>query len=169
MTLKEQDVLVLLKLVVRGDGGFTYPELARTLGMSTSEVHAALRRASMAGLFNSAARTPNRPALLEFLIHGLKYVFVAERGGLTRGIPTGHAAPPLVGLLTTTSDPPLVWPDPNGAVRGESLKPLYRSVPRATHDDEGLRELLALVDAIRAGRARERRLAEKILTERLTG
>ena len=167
MALKEQDVLVLLKLIARGDAAFTYPGLAETLGMSTSEVHAALRRAAAAGLFNVATRTPNRAALLEFLLHGLKYVFVAERGGITRGIPTSHAAPPLVDLMAASSDLPPVWPDPNGAVRGESLEPLYRSVPRATRDDEGLRELLALVDAVRAGRARERQLAEKILTERL--
>jgi hypothetical protein len=167
MTLKEQDVLVLLKLLARGDGSFTYPELARSIGMSTSEVHAALRRAAVAGLFNLATRTPNRRALLEFLVHGVKYVFVPDRGGLTRGMPTGYAAPPLVDLLAASKDPPPVWPDPEGTVRGESFEPLYRSAPRAARQDDALRELLVLVDAIRAGRARERKLAEKLLTERL--
>jgi hypothetical protein len=167
MTLKEQDVLVLLKLVVRDDGSFTYPELARALGMSASEVHAAIKRAAAAGLFNPLVRTIHRLALLELLVHGLRYVFVPERGGLTRGVPTAHAAPPLVSLLAPSAAPPPVWPDPRGTVRGESFTPLYRSVPEAARNDPELYELLALVDAVRAGRSRERHLAEKMLEERL--
>jgi hypothetical protein len=167
MTLKEQDVLVLLKLVVRDDGSFTYPGLAKALGMSASEVHAAVKRAAAAGLFNPVARTIHRAALLELLVHGLRYVFVPERGGLTRGVPTAHAAPPLVSLLAPSADPPPVWPDPHGAVRGESFAPLYRSAPEAARNDPELYELLALVDAVRAGRSRERYLAEKMLEERL--
>jgi len=149
MTLKEQDVLVLLKLLVRDDGSFTYPGLAA------------------AGLFNPHTRTTNRAALLEFLVHGLRYVFVPERAGMTRGIPTAHAAPPLVSMLAPTADPPPVWPDPEGTVRGEGFSPLYKSVPEAARNDEQLYELLALVDAIRAGRSRERGLAETMLAERL--
>jgi len=167
MTLKEQDVLVLLKLLVRDDGSFTYPGLARALGMSASEVHAAVKRSAAAGLFNPHTRTTNRAALLEFLVHGLRYVFVPERAGMTRGIPTAHAAPPLVSMLAPTADPPPVWPDPEGTVRGEGFSPLYKSVPEAARNDEQLYELLALVDAIRAGRSRERGLAETMLAERL--
>jgi hypothetical protein len=160
MTLKEQDVLVLLKLVACDDAGFTYPGLARALGMSASEAHAAVRRAAAAGLYNPHAHTPNRKALL-------RYVFVPERAGLTRGMPTAHAAPPLVSVLAPSTDPPPVWPDPRGSVRGESFSPLYRSAPEAARNDERLYELLALVDAVRAGRSRERLLAEKMLDERL--
>ena len=60
-----------------------------------------------------------------------------------------------------------MWPDPEGEVRGDELKPLYRSVPKAARKDPKLYELLVLVDAIRAGGARERRLAEEELTKRL--
>jgi hypothetical protein len=167
MTLKEQDVLVLLKLVVRDEGSFTYPGLAGALGMSASEVHAAIKRATAAGLFNPHTRAVHRGALLELLVHGLRYVFVPDRGGLTRGVPTAHAAPPLVSVLAPSADPPPVWPDPQGAVRGESFAPLYRSAPEAARNDPALYELLALVDAVRAGRSRERQLAEKMLEERL--
>lgn len=168
MTLKEQDILVLLKLAVRDDAGFTYPELSRALGLSASEAHAGVKRATAAGLFNSFTRTPNRKALLELLVHGIKYVFIAERVGLSRGLPTAHAAPPLVNLLTPSPDLPPVWPDPLGTVRGEGFRPLYKSVPDAARRDQKLYEMLALVDAIRAGRVRERQLAEKILTERFS-
>jgi hypothetical protein len=167
MTLKEQDVLVLLKLLANDDGSFTYPGMARALGMSASEVHSAIKRATAAGLFNAHTRTTQRKALLEFLVHGLRYVFVPEHGGITRGVPTAHGAPPLLALLAPSSDPPPVWPDPLGSVRGESFTPLYTCAPTAARNDPKLYELLALVDAIRGGRIRERRLASKILEERV--
>jgi hypothetical protein len=44
---------------------------------------------------------------------------------------------------------------------------LYQSVPQAVANDQKLYELLALVDAIRDGRARERNLAISELTRRL--
>ena len=44
---------------------------------------------------------------------------------------------------------------------------LYASVPGAARRDRALYDLLALVDAIRIGRARERALAEKEITHRL--
>lgn len=62
------------------------PKLAVDLSMSASEVHASVRRATRSGLLQDNDRhAPNRKALLEFLVHGLKYVFPAEHGGLTRG------------------------------------------------------------------------------------
>ena len=50
---------------------------------------------------------------------------------------------------------------------GYSISPLYKSVPKAVADDQALYEMLALVDAIRDGRARERELAVKELAGRL--
>ena len=66
-----------------------------------------------------------------------------------------------------SSDLPPVWPWPNGDTRGVGLEPLYKSVPRAALRDPALYQLLALVDAIRDGRARERNLAERDLVDRL--
>lgn len=165
--LKPQDALVLLKLVVIADG-WTYPALAESLGMSASEVHAAVARAKQGGLYDEHRRSPHRRALLEFLVHGLRYVFPAERGALTRGLPTAHAAPPLNAQLVADGEPPPVWPDAEGTVRGEELRPLYRSVPGAARRDPALYELLALVDAVRGGRARERKLAIAELEARLS-
>lgn len=54
-------------------------------------------------------------------------------------------------------------------MRGYALSPLYRSVPKAVERDPRLYELLALVDAVRDGRARERELAVKELSRRLVG
>ena len=52
-------------------------------------------------------------------------------------------------------------------MRGLAFAPLYPSVPAAALQDSRLYELLALVDAIRDGRARERKFAAKELESRL--
>src|SRR5258708_23987588 len=72
VSLKPEDVLVLLKLASAADQEWSYPKLAAELAMSASEVHASVRRASHAGLFQEASRSVNRSALLEFLIHAVK-------------------------------------------------------------------------------------------------
>lgn len=110
---------------------------------------------------------PNRSNLKEFLIHGVKYAFPVHRGGLVRGVPTAHAAPPLKQQIAESSEPPPVWPDPEGNVRGLEFSPLYKNVPAAARRDSNLYELLALVDAIRDGRAREREIAIRELTARI--
>jgi len=169
MILKPQDLVVLLKLVALGSQGWTFQRLAVELSISQSEVHAAVRRVVAASLMTqaSSAGRPVRAALLEFLVHGAKYAFPPKRGELTRGVPTGYAAPPLDKLIGGSSEPPPVWPYAEGKVRGYALAPLYRSVPEAALRDPALYELLALVDAIRDGRARERSLARQAIEQRL--
>ena len=98
MILKPQDVVLLLKLVALGEAGWTYQRLANELALSPSEAHAGVRRAVAARLMTDAKSATGRPireALKEFLLHGVKYAFPPERGELTRGLPTGYAAPPL--------------------------------------------------------------------------
>ena len=41
--------------------------------------------------------------------------------------------------------------------RGQSIEPLYPSVPETVLKDEKLYELLAITDAIRVGRTREKK------------
>jgi hypothetical protein len=64
-------------------------------------------------------------------------------------------------------DVPLVWPHPEGTVRGESLEPLYPTAVDAAIARPPLHESLALVDALRVGRAREREMAARMLRQRL--
>jgi len=169
MVLKPQDLLVMLKLVALKQTGWAYNAIALALGMSPSEVHAAVKRALIArlALREGDRILPNNRNMKEFLVHGLKYVFVPEKGELTRGIPTGYAAPPLESFFPTSSEPPPVWPDADGEVRGEAFSPLYKSVPKAAREDRNLYELLVLADAIRGGRARERDIAVKEIQKRL--
>ncbi|MFN7989083.1 MAG: hypothetical protein U0529_16540 [Thermoanaerobaculia bacterium] len=169
MPLKPQDLLVALKLWTGRNQRWTYPLLATSLGMSVSEAHGAVKRAVAAGLLTGSGldSPPNADGLREFVIHGVKYAFPARPGEMTRGMPTAHAASPLRALLVQADEPPPVWPHPEGSVRGQRLDPLFPSVPGAASKDPALYELLALLDALRAGRARERQLAARILAERL--
>lgn len=167
MILKPQDIVILLKLVTLGNRPWSYSALALELGMSPSEVHSGIRRAAAARLFDAQRNVPVMRSLQEFLVHGVKYAYPPDRGQLTRGIPTCYAAPPLNSLIVQSDEPPPVWPDPDGAVRGYGFTPLYRSVPKAAVRDQAFYELLALVDSIRDGRVRERELAVRLLTERL--
>jgi hypothetical protein len=86
---------------------------------------------------------------------------------VTRGVPTAHAAAPLNQQIAPGDDPPPVWPHPEGPTRGVALLPLYRTVPAAALRDPALYEVLALIDALRAGRARERKLAGQHLHARM--
>jgi hypothetical protein len=166
MPLLQQDLYVVLQLAaLRGDEPTTYCVLASRLYLSPSRVHAGVQRGVAAGLLDADRRVQRR-ALFDFLFHGVRHAFFAERGAITRGMPTAHAASPLVDLISDDGPAP-VWPDPEGAVRGESIQPLHPSVPRAAREQPLLYELLALVDALRIGRARERKLAMEQLEQRI--
>ncbi|MFH0900356.1 MAG: hypothetical protein V2A73_06985 [Pseudomonadota bacterium] len=164
--LRPQDLALALRVALNGGPRLTLEELAAALSISVSEAHAAVKRATAAGLLRPD-RQANRTALVEFIVHGMKYVFMPRRGPLTRGMPTAHGAPPLDTLVGSTAEPPPVWPDADGTVRGESFEPLYRSVPKAAKKDPQLYQALCLVDAIRGGRARDRAIAEKLIKEML--
>lgn len=167
MTLKPQDLVVTFKISLLQGASATYVQLGAALAMSPSEVHAAVQRAELCRLLTRVDGQPavNRTALREFVLHGLRYIFPPVIGPLTRGMPTGVAAPPLASAFQQANTIGHVWPDAEGAVRGIGLCPLYPSIPEAARRDPALYEILALVDAHRAGAAREREAAEVVLTE----
>ena len=177
MILKPQDLLVTLKLAAlrlphkQAGDEWSYRSLAQQLDISVSEISAAIQRAIAARLLVKTDRTskpePILQSLREFVIHGVKYVYPAEKGEPTRGLPTAYAAPVFKDKLVESDELVPVWPHARGSVRGYSLIPIYPSVPIAAGQDPVLYDLLALLDAIRAGRARERSLAEKLLAEML--
>ncbi|MCH8558679.1 MAG: hypothetical protein LAT84_12695, partial [Balneolia bacterium] len=102
---------------------------------------------------------------LDFLEHGLKYVYPQHPGALVRGVPTAWSASPLADEIM--SEEKIVWPYAAGKVRGQAVEPLHPSVPVAVLQDEKLHELLSLADALRLGRARERKIAIEALKQRL--
>ena len=163
--LKPQDILCLLKLHCLDGADWTYSSVAKQLDMSPSEVHAALKRASESELFDPIQKCVRSQALLEFLVHGLKYSFPASPGAISFGLATAHAAEPLKSLIGSSEA--YVWPDPEGRSRGQGISPLYRSVPQAAKRDSELYSLLSLIDGIRVGRVREQKLAAQELERRL--
>jgi hypothetical protein len=165
--LLSHDVVVLAKLVSYGGGRPPIAQVAGDLTLSPSQVHASLKRLGRARLIDAQTGRPLLKAVEEFLIHGVKYAFPVQRGEATRGLPTAYAAPPLNDQIAENGDPPPVWPDAEGEVRGVTLEPLHKAAPKAARKDPVLHELLALVDALRDGRVRERQLAEKELSARL--
>jgi len=167
--LKPHDVAVALKLCVYGAKRPSYSHIAFDLSMSPSEVHAAVKRAQVSLLLHGSElnEMPNISALEEFLVHGLKYSFPAERGEPTRGVPTSYAAEPLRKMIAIGADLPPVWPYTKGSVRGIAFQPLYKLAPVAALRDPVFYEYLAMVDALRDGRARDRKLAEEMIVKRL--
>ena len=141
--------------------------------MSLSEINGGLKRLVKSHLllpsYNGEKAKPNKSALTEFLIHGLKYVYPAELGELTRGVPTSYASPIFQGIIAEGSEPIPVWPYSEGEYRGYALLPLYKSVPKAVtkYPDNTFYSLLGLVDALRHGRARERKIAQEFLIKAL--
>lgn len=165
--IKPQDIAILLKLVSLGDKKWRHVDLVAALGLSQAEISFALNRCRTVGFLDSAKKKVMKAALLEFLVHGLKYVFPARTGPISRGLPTAHSAAPLAGKIVAPAEDMYVWPYENGRIRGQSIEPLYEKAPQAAEKDKVLYELLALVDAIRAGRARELAMAVRELEARL--
>jgi hypothetical protein len=171
LRLKPQDVVVALKLAAMPSVRWTQPELARSIHLSASEVNHGLKRLAACHLYNARERRVVRASLQEFLVSGLRYVFPAQLGLFGEGMPTsigGSAA--LSAKLMLGDEDLVVWPAADSRafrVRGRVLAPLYRNVPRAAAEDPALHEYLALVDALRVGRARERALAKEELSRRL--
>ncbi len=166
MVLKPQDVCTLLKLVV-AEPGWAYNRLAAELGISSGELHASIKRAVAAKLFDVNRNRPKVAALEEFLIHGVKYAYPADLGTVTRGVPTGFSAPGLAGHFEIGPRGHVVWPSALGEGQGVGVDPLFKSMPEACLKDAKFYEALALVDALRLGRAREKHLAQDLLVRLL--
>lgn len=163
--ISPQDIVILLKIIAYGNEFWQQSSIASALHISQSEVSKSLVRSKYATLLDSTGKKVSRLALMDFLQYGIKYVFPQQPGALVRGIATAHSAPPLNTLFKSEEN--YVWPSANGTLRGQSIMPLYPSVVEAVKDDIHLHELLALVDAIRVGRAREKEMAIQELKKRI--
>ena len=170
--LKPQDVVVLLRLATpKGHYQGSHADLARSSGISPGELTKSLQRSEQANLYDSSRSNVRRGELIEFVVHGIRYAFPAVRGPIGRGVPTSIAAYPLREAFAGAGEDPLrtpVWPHPEGGVLGYAIEPLYRTVPDVAPRLKAFHALLALTDAIREGRARERKLAADLLQIRLS-
>lgn len=166
MYLKPQDIVLALSLICQ-KSPTSYAEKGRVLKMSASEVHAGEGRLVTARLLDSEKKMVRKAALMEFLVHGVPYAFATAPKEFTRGIPTAWAAPVLANQLSFSDQNQPIWPDPESNIQGLAIEPLYRNVPEIAKNDSQMYELLALVDALRIGRSREKKLAEEALKIRI--
>lgn len=163
--IRPHDIVILLKIAAKGTDRWLMKHLSEELGISASEVSESLNRSVLAGLIAADKATLMRSALLEFLQYGIQYTFPQRPGALVRGMATAHSAEPLYTLIQ--SNEPIVWPYAEGNLRGHGIEPLHPSVPIACSRDKRLYELLALVDSLRIGKAREKELAMLELEQRI--
>jgi predicted transcriptional regulator len=155
--MRSQDIVVLLKIAALSEREWFAKELAFTLDISQSEVSESLNRSKIAGLLSADKKKLMKNNLLDFLEHGLRYVYPVEPGAIQRGMPTAHNAPPLNNIISAEES--YVWPWAEGETRGQAIEPLHPGVPGACIKDPALYELLALTDSLRLGRNREKQQA----------
>ena len=158
------DVVVLVKLAL-SDSALSQVSLARELVLSQSEISKSMSRSRYAGLLFDKDNQVMRQGLFDFIQYGVRYAFPQQPGPIVRGVATAHSARPLSDHIQ--SDEPYVWPSSYGEVRGHSIAPLYPKVVDAAAKDPQLHEVLALIDALRVGRARERNIAVDELKKRI--
>lgn len=161
--VKGPDIYVLSGLLAH-DGEWSYRFLADCLHVPHPVVQRALARAEEAGLYSGERREVHVPHFEEFAIHALRFVAPAQLGALVPGVPAAWAAEPLAGAIHSSGEePPPVWPYARGRVRGQAIEPLHPAAPEAVEGWPELGEIVALLDSLRAGDARVRRVAEDLL------
>jgi hypothetical protein len=152
--MRPQDIPILLKIIAFGDKPWQMSDLSSSLFISNSEISESLNRSRIANLIDYDKKKINRQNLMEFLEHGIRYVFPQQPGSMTRGIPTAHSHQFMKQNFPTQLD--YVWPDINGQVMGLGIEPFYpKQIFAANKEDDNFYKLLALVDTIRVGRIRE--------------
>lgn len=160
--MRPQDIVILLKIVAKGNQRWQNKDLAQELFISQSEISDSLSRSATAGLLESHEKKKVfRISLMEFLEHGIRYVFPVIPGTMTNGMYTAHSHPFMQQYFSSELN--YVWPDPRGEVRGLSIEPLYVEAGSASKQDGYLYKMLALVDVIRVCRVREKKVAIKEL------
>lgn len=157
--LRPLDVVVGLRLSQIPDA--PYQVLAESIGISKSQIHLSLKRLGRSHLVSAVRKDLNFRSFLEFLSFGMRYVFPGEIGRVSIGIPTAHTGPPMA--QTIVSDEFIVWPTLKGSTEGHSLKPLYPQAIRLPKICPELYDLVTLVDVLRVGRVRERKIAMDLL------
>ncbi len=161
--VRSADIYVLAGLLVnRRD--WTYRSLASDLAVSHPVVQRALERAAKADLYDARKRQVHVAHFDEFANHALRFVAPASLGALTPGIPAAWGAEPMRSAIHSASEDPVpVWPTPDGKVRGQAIEPLHSSAPIAAPAWPELSEMLSVVDSLRTGNPRVRKVAGKLL------
>ncbi len=165
--MRPQDIVILLKILCYGNKSWYSKTLANDLNLSPAEISSSLNRSVNSGLLDSDKKKVRKQALFEFIIYGLQYVFPQRPGEIARGLPTAFSHPFMKRHFV--SEQQYVWPDAASDEKGFSMQPLYAGVASAAKKDDKLYLMLALIDVLRSGKTRERKLAitelEKLINQ----
>lgn len=161
--MRPQDVAILLKIIAVNKSSWQLAELSGELFISISEISESLNRSQLAGLIDHTKKKVHKQNLLEFLEHGIKYVFPQQPGALVRGIATAHSHSFMKNYFDSEMN--YVWPHVKGEMIGQQIEPLYPKQVEAVKKDPLFYKLLALVDVIRVGRLREKKVAMEELNK----
>ncbi len=151
--MRPQDIVVLLKIISKGDAPWRFQDLSKELFIRQSEISESLNSNLFAGLINGEKRKVHRQSLLDFIEYGLRYLYPANSDSMVYGIYTAHSHPFMQQQFKSEIN--YVWPAERGPLRGLSIEPLYKDVVKAVISDEKLYKMLALIDILRVGRMRE--------------
>ena len=149
-----------------------YSAMAERLGISKSTAHGSVKRLIKNRLVIPSAKAMGVVAegpALDFLAYGVPYAFAPETVAVARGVPTGLRALARDGHPAFAGASPLVWPSKLGEARGVGIVPLVPAAPELLLRDPQLYRMLAIVDALRVGDAREREAARDALRDEFGG
>jgi hypothetical protein len=151
--MRPQDVAILLKIVAINEQQWQLVGLSNLLHISISEISESLNRSRLANLIDHKKKKVNKENFLEFLIHGVRYVFPQQPGSMARGVATAHSHPLIKKKFISELN--YIWPYSKGETLGLIIEPFYPNQVEAVKADPLFHKLLALIDLIRVGKVRE--------------
>lgn len=173
--LKPQDIVVLtylytLELEDRRRSShlasmaheWTFQGLSNALGLSKSSLHRSIQHALDGELIRSKHLNSRR--FIDFLIFGVPVIFPAQVGQRETGTPTTLSAPIFPSEYELVANTHHVWSNPRGQISGASIPPLHESAIELAESNQDAHRILAAVDSLRVGKARERALAAEYLS-----
>ncbi|MBF0446138.1 MAG: hypothetical protein HQL68_11170 [Magnetococcales bacterium] len=167
--MKPQDISVLCMLIHFGQEKWNFDKLSEAVCLSRGESHKSIKRLIEAQLYNDIAKKPIFQNAEELFVHGVKYLIPKKVMSVERGIRTAHSHLVFEDDFSGTNEK-YIWPYFKGKDRGIAIEPISKNVVEAALkiglDRQNIfYTLLALIDAIRLGKARERKLGREYLKE----
>jgi hypothetical protein len=172
LMLRPQDVLVACKIHLLGKGRWTFATLSKSLQISVGEIHNAYVRGKDSKLVVTVRNVPtvSRKHLFELVTVAVPRVFYAVKGPIVSGLPTSIYAAPVRERFAEPEGggTSVVWESVSAvarsqSVKGESLAPIYPTVPSVALRDPSFYELFALIDVVRVGSTPDRKIARSML------
>jgi hypothetical protein len=165
--MKPQDISVLCMLIHFGKEKWNFDKLSEAVCLSRGESHKSIKRLIEAQLYNDIAKKPILQNTEEFFVHSIKYLVPKKIMSVERGIRTSHSHLVFENDFSDAKEK-YVWPYFKGKDRGVAIEPISKNVVEAVLkiglDSKNIfYTLLALIDAIRLGKARERKLGREYL------